>query len=139
MYPITVEDESRMKAQVNSMKAGMMALALALATTTGCVLVVGGDGDVRRADVEWDNSRDTGVTSRSIGTDGRLAREVGARISVDTALSGQDVTVSSSGDVVTLHGRVTDITLLEHAMRVAADVPGVARVVSRLTVEMEAG
>ena len=138
MYLIGVENEVRMKVQLNSRKAGMLALVLALATTTGCVLVVGGDGDVRRADVEWDNSRDTGVTSRSIGVDGRLAREVGARFSIDTALSGQDITASSSGDVVTLHGRVSDITLLEHAMRVAADVPGVARVVSRLTVEMEA-
>lgn len=127
-----------MKVQVKPSKAGTLALALALATTTGCVLVVGGDGDVRRADVEWDNTRDAGVTTRSIGADGRLAREVGARISVDTALSGQDITVASNGDVVTLHGRVSDVTLLEHAMRVAADVPGVARVVSRLTVEMEA-
>jgi len=116
-----------------------LTLVVAMTTATGCVLVVGGERDVRRADVEWSSNRDDGFTARSIGADGRLAREVGARISVDSALSGQDITVSSSGDVVTLHGRVNDIALLEHVMRVAADVPGVARVVSRLTVEMEAG
>lgn len=130
-----------MKTGMASISAAAMALTLAVAMTTasGCVLVVGGERDVRRADVEWSSNREDGFTARSIGANGRLAREVGARISVDSALAGQDITVSSSGDVVTLHGRVNDIALLEHAMRVAADVPGVARVVSRLTVEMEAG
>jgi|GEM_PF-3556247 len=130
-----------MKTGMASGSAAALALTLvvAMTTATGCVLVVGGERDVRRADVEWSSNRDDGFTARSIGADGRLAREVGARISVDSALSGQDITVSSSGDVVTLHGRVNDIALLEHVMRVAADVPGVARVVSRLTVEMEAG
>lgn len=130
-----------MKTGMASSSAAALALTLAVAMTTasGCVLVVGGERDVRRADVEWSSNRDDGFTARSIGANGRLAREVGARISVDSALAGQDITVSSSGDVVTLHGRVNDIALLEHVMRVAADVPGVARVVSRLTVEMEAG
>jgi len=130
-----------MKAAVSSRTAGALALTLAMVmtTATGCVLVVGGERDVQRADVEWSSDRNDGFTARSIGANGRLAREVGARISVDTALAGQDITVSSSGDVVTLHGRVNDLALLEHAMRVAVDVPGVARVVSRLTVEMEAG
>lgn len=130
-----------MKTGMASSSAAALALTLAVAMTTasGCVLVVGGERDVRRADVEWSSNRDDGFTARSIGANGRLAHEVGARISVDSALAGQDITVSSSGDVVTLHGRVNDIALLEHVMRVAADVPGVARVVSRLTVEMEAG
>ena len=130
-----------MKTGMASSSAAARALTLAVAMTTasGCVLVVGGERDVRRADVEWSSNRDDGFTARSIGANGRLAHEVGARISVDSALAGQDITVSSSGDVVTLHGRVNDIALLEHVMRVAADVPGVARVVSRLTVEMEAG
>lgn len=111
----------------------MAALALAAAAMTGagCVFVVGdGGGDgYRRADVEWASSRDHGG----------LAREVESRIRMDSSLEREDITVSSTGDVITLHGRVSDLALLEHAMRVAAESPGVKRVVSRLTVTLEAG
>ncbi len=59
------------------------------------------------------------------------------RFAADSALADEDITVSSSTDVVTLHGRLSDAALLEHALRVASGVPGVTRVVSRLTIEME--
>lgn len=137
--------EQVMKTRINWVRAGVLMLAAMAVSTTGCVFVVGGDGAKRGADVEWASDRNAGVTPARVATtsaqpaDGMLAREVDARMRIDSALSREDITVSSTGDVVTLHGRVTDIGRLEHAMRVAADVPGVARVVSRLTVEMEAG
>lgn len=121
----------------------MAALALAAAAMTGagCVFVVGdGGGDgYRRADVEWASSRDHGGSTTTRSVDGGLAREVESRIRMDSSLEREDITVSSTGDVITLHGRVSDLALLEHAMRVAAESPGVKRVVSRLTVTLEAG
>jgi hypothetical protein len=115
--------------------AGALGLALA---SSGCVLVVG-DGSARRGEVEWSGSDDLGASAAVSRVDGELAREVQARIRTDTALSREDITVASAGNVVTLHGRISSLVLLEHVMRVASEVPGVARVVSRLTVEMEAG
>ncbi|MFU8894816.1 MAG: BON domain-containing protein [Gammaproteobacteria bacterium] len=119
-------------------------LAATTLLTTGCVFVVGGDGSKRNAEVEWATDRDYSAAyqrSAAVGprvADGVLAREVQARLRIDSAVAAEDITVSSSGDVVTLHGRVSDVVLLEHVMRVAAEVPDVRRVVSRLTVEMEA-
>lgn len=125
---------------------GMAASLLAATTllTTGCVFVVGGDSAKRNGEVEWATDRDYSAApqrSSAAGArvaDGVLAREVEARLRIDSAVAAEDVTVSSSGDVVTLHGRVSEVALLEHIMRVAAAVPDVRRVVSRLTVEMEA-
>lgn len=134
-----------MKAGVVLCKVAILLLAGTALTATGCVLVVDGNGSTRRGDVEWASDRDHGTTvmrSASAGAtiaDGTLAREVEERVRVDSSLAGEDITISSSGDIVTLHGRVSDIARLEHVMRTAAGVPGVARVVSRLTVELETG
>lgn len=109
-----------------------------LALGSGCVLVIGDDGTPRRGNVEWSDGTDNPpqvVTSR---IDSALARDVAARFEADSALAGEDITVSSDGEVVTLHGRVSGFLLLENAMRIAAETPGVARVISRVTVEMEA-
>jgi osmotically-inducible protein OsmY len=120
-------------------RAAVIALTGAAAVTSGCVLVVGGDRGNPQAEVEWARPSGHGTPAAQQGVNGSLAREVESRIRVDTALASEDISVSSSGNVVTLHGRVSDVSRLEHVMRVAADVPGVARVVSRLTVEMEGG
>jgi len=120
-------------------RVAALALVGAAASATGCVLVVGDGGRGGRGDVEWSTSGDRAVTTEVRASEGGLAREVESRIRMDSALAREDITVSSSGSVITLHGRVSDIVLLEHVMRVAAEVSGVARVVSRLTVEMEAG
>ncbi len=118
----------------------LLVLAGALAATGGCVLIVDGDsGKARRADVEWASNQDQAETVYTGIADGALAREVESMIRVDDELVREDITVSSSGDVVTLHGRLSSIALLERAMRIASEVQGVSRVVSRLTVEMEAG
>ena len=116
------------------------ALALCVATLAagGCVVVVDGEG-VHRAkssDVEWADPSEPAAETSAVA-DGSLAREVRSRFMADTSLAEQDITVSSSADIVTLHGRLDDPVLLEHALRVASEVPGVTRVVSRLTIEME--
>ena len=129
-----------MRAQFKTRAVLVLAVAALVVTSAGCVLVVGGDRKVGGgSDVEWSGARESTVAARGTVNDDRLAREVRARIRLDSALEDEDITVSSRGEVVTLHGRVSDVARLEHAMRVAADVPGVTRVVSRLTIEMEAG
>lgn len=117
----------------------LLLTAVGALMTSGCVFVVGGNGKTDSGEVEWSTSRSSATPMQAPIADSRLAREVEARLKIDTALGDQDITVSSRGDVVTLHGRVNEVAILEHAMRVAADVPGVARVISRVTVEMEAG
>ena len=115
-----------------------LALCAAVVTAGGCVLVVDGDGVHRaKSDVEWARVSESEPASASAAADGALARDVRSRFAADTVLAEEDITVSSSDDVVTLHGRLSDAALLEHALRVAAEVPGVTRVVSRLTIEME--
>lgn len=121
-------------------RLGVAVLVLAgmALVTSGCVLIVDGDsGKARRADVEWETNHVQGETVYTGVADGTLAREVESRIRLDDELAREDITVSSLGNVVTLHGRLSNVTLLERAMRIATEVPGVARVVSRLTVEME--
>jgi osmotically-inducible protein OsmY len=115
-----------------------LALCAAALAASGCVVVVDGEGVHRgKSDVEWANVSEPAPTMSDAPADGGLAREVRTRFMADTALAAEDITVSSSADVVTLHGRLSDAALLEHALRVAAEVPGVSRVVSRMTIEKE--
>lgn len=126
--------------QMNFVSTRIPALVLCAAALAagGCVLVVDGEGVHRgQSDVEWARVSEPDPASSNAAADGGLAREVRSRFSADTALAAEDITVSSSDDVVTLHGRLSDAALLEHALRVASEVPGVTRVVSRLTIEME--
>lgn len=121
------------------MRVAMVATCLALASAaSGCVLVVGGNGP-DRGTVEWASASASSapVTARSATADGVLARDVQARFRIDSMVAEEDITVSSRGHTVTLHGRASNVDVLGHALRVAADTPGAARVVSRLTVEME--
>ena len=126
-----------MKRVMDLRRAAVLALAATMSIATGCVLVVGNEGRPARGDVEWSAGWDRETTVAPTSVDHSLARDVEARLGMDSSLAGQDLTVSSSGDVVTLHGRVSDLALLDNAVRTAADVPGVARVVSRVTVDVE--
>lgn len=121
----------------NGHSAGMALFMIVAILTAGCVVVVDGHEREGRDDAEWSRSWGSASRAEAASTDGSLAREVQSLLGHDPDLSGQDITVSSSGNVVTLHGRVAGLKLLEKAMRVAAAAPGVSRVVSRLTVEME--
>jgi len=118
-------------------RSTVLAALTALAMSSGCVLVIGNEATPGRGNVEWSHQADkaTGVETSQVDT--TLAGEVAARFEADSALAGEDITVASSGDVVTLHGRVSDLLRLENAMRIASETPGVARVVSRVTVETE--
>lgn len=112
-----------------------VAALVAAGLASGCVVVVDGE---RGQDEEWGVS--WGGSSQEVDPASprdELAREVSARLASEPGLSGQDITVSSREGVVTLHGRVESVTTLEEAMNVAAEVPGVSRVVSRLTVVRE--
>lgn len=116
---------------------GLVVIAGAVAAT-GCVLVIDGDGSPRRVStVEWSDTENDSSQSGPTREGRALAREVESRLRADSALAGEDLTVSSSEEVVTLHGRVGEMLLLENAMRIAAGTPGVQRVVSRVTVEKE--
>ncbi len=109
------------------------ALILAATLTSGCVVVVGDRPDGSEDwDVSWGDSSDV---QRTVSDDA-LAKEVSRRLAA-SAVGGQDVTVSERDTVVTLHGRVDSVEALDEAMAVAADTPGVTRVVSRLTVVRE--
>lgn len=128
-----------MTSRQNSRRAVIALVAAGAVMASGCVVVVGGEGNQRRADVEWSTGTDHTTSAAPAREDGALAREVESRIRLDTALAGEDISVSSSGGTVTLHGRVGELAVLEHVVRVAADVPGVTRVVSRLTVDVVVG
>ena len=109
--------------------------ALALTAASGCVVVV---GDGRDGGEDWEVSWAGGQEVVRVGSqEDELAREVSSRLAGSTA-AGQDISVSSRDGVVTLHGRVDSVAVLEEAMNVASATPGVARVVSRLTVDPEA-
>ncbi|MEJ2513716.1 MAG: BON domain-containing protein [Gammaproteobacteria bacterium] len=108
-------------------------LLLAAALVSGCVVVVDDRPDGSDDwDVSWAGSSDV----QRVASDDALAKEVSRRLAA-TAAGDQDVSVSERDAVVTLHGRVDSVAALEEAMAVAADTPGVSRVVSRLTVVRE--
>jgi osmotically-inducible protein OsmY len=135
-------DDREQLMNYSNKRPGTVALVLAgvMLATGGCVLIVDGEGGkVRRADVEWESNHRQAETVQAGVADGTLAREVESRIRLDDELAREDITVSSTGDIVTLHGRLSKVALLERALRIASEVQGVSRVVSRLTVEMEAG
>ena len=114
------------------LRAAVLVAALA-GFASGCVVVVGDRGQDEEWDVHWAGSDEV---DRATPSDG-LAREVSSRVAAEPALAGQDITVSAREGVVTLHGRVDSLEALEDAMTLAAQTPGVTRVVSRLTVVRE--
>jgi hypothetical protein len=116
----------------DKLRAAVLVAALA-GFASGCVVVVGDRGQDEEWGVHWAGSDEV---DRSTPSDG-LAREVSSRMAADPALAGQDITVSAREGVVTLHGRVDSVEALEDVMTLAAQTPGVTRVVSRLTVVRE--
>jgi len=119
-------------------RLGMLAIVAGALAATGCVLVIDGDGKPRQVStVEWSDTGNGDLRLGPTREDESLAREVESRLRADSALADADLTVSSSGEMVTLHGRVGQLILLENAMRIAGETPGVERVVSRVTVESE--
>src|SRR5215467_7287237 len=71
-------------------------------------------------------------------TDQQVAADVQKKISADNNIPDKQVTVSSTGGVVTLSGNVTSDAARNAAANDAAQVPGVKTVVNNLQVTGEA-
>lgn len=63
-----------------------------------------------------------------------LAERVRQALRDDAGVDTRDISVSASGNVITLNGRVPASRQRDQAVRTAAAVSGVGRVVNRLTV-----
>ena len=111
--------------------SAVLAAALVLG---GCVVVVDGTGEV---DTEWASSYSESRAEQA-EEDKALARAVSDALASDPDLGGQDISVSAYRDTVTLHGRALTPVDVDRALKTAAATPGVARVVSRLSVEVKA-
>lgn len=127
-----------MKTSMVIRRLSALAIIATAVAATGCVLVIDGDGSPPRVStVEWSDTGEGTVQAARSREEDVLAREVESRLRADSALADADLTVSASGQVVSLHGRVGEMLLLENALRIAGETPGVQKVVSRVTVEME--
>jgi len=98
---------------------------------SGCVVVVGDSGTETR----WASMSSDDVEIESAGN-ALLAKNVSKALSSDTILRDEDISVSARNGVVSLHGRVSSVEALQHAVNVATDVADVETVVSRLSVEI---
>lgn len=104
--------------------------------TTGCVIVV--DGTEDSPDAHWIGDYETKVEVRREEND-VLAQRVSERLAQESSLNLEDIKVSASNSVVTLHGRLHDVETLQQTMDIAGSVDGVRRVVSRITLDIRGG
>jgi hypothetical protein len=110
----------------------MAALAAGVMLAQGCVIVVDGTGETETGWASsWESEREAELEANQA-----LAREVTRRFAADPLLKGLDIEVAARGGAVALHGRVPDTSALDHALKVAAQTPGVETVMSRLSVEI---
>jgi len=105
--------------------------AASLAGLGGCVIVVDGKGDMES---EWASTWEAENESATEANK-TLAREVSAVLAADSLLSGEEINVSARRGAVALHGKVSSTAAVDRALQLAADVPGVESVVSRLSVQ----
>ena len=116
----------------------IMTLAVVLSAmlaASGCIVVVGDKDDDDGVEAGWISSYDEKATARR-ESNSDLADRVSRRLDALPALQAEDITVSASGEVVTLFGRLDDFTSLQQAVTAAGEVDGVSRVVSRITLDM---
>ncbi|MCW8846136.1 MAG: BON domain-containing protein [Gammaproteobacteria bacterium] len=116
------------------MKSGYLYAILAasfLVSLGGCVIVVDGKGDM---ETEWASTWEAENESAAEANK-RLAREVSAVLAADSLLAGEEINVSARRGAVALHGKVGNTAAVDRALQLAADVPGVESVVSRLSVQ----
>jgi osmotically-inducible protein OsmY len=114
----------------------LIALSVFLMTVvfgTGCVIVVDGTDD--SPDAHWMASYESDSDARRESND-LLARKVSDRLAEETSFDAEDISVSASHKVVTLHGRLHDMASLEQVVDLAGGVDGVERVVSRITLDV---
>ncbi len=113
----------------------LAAAILAVGLTSGCVVVVGDTDDGSGVDAGWISSYEEESSTRR-EDNAVLADRVSRRLDEVPALQTEDITVSASGEIVTLFGRLNDIEHLQQAVTAAAEVEGVGRVVSRITLDV---
>src|SRR6266576_6741276 len=75
-----------------------------------------------------------GTACSKVASDGQVTSEVESRLNADSGLQGKQLTVQTSGGVVTLSGRVDNDAQRNAASRYASMVPGVKQVVNNLQV-----
>jgi hypothetical protein len=76
-----------------------------------------------------------GAACSKVAGDSEVTSEVHSRLSADSGLQGKQLTVQTSGGVVTLSGTVDNDAQRDAASRYASSVPGVKQVVNNLQVE----
>jgi osmotically-inducible protein OsmY len=107
----------------------------AMLAASGCIVVVGDKDEDDGIQAGWISSYDEQATARR-ESNADLADRVSRRLDAVPALQSEDITVTAAGEVVTLFGRLSDFTSLEQAVAAASEVDGVARVVSRITLDL---
>jgi hypothetical protein len=107
----------------------------AMLAASGCIVVVGDKGEDDGVEAGWISSYDEKATARR-ENNAELAQRVSRRLDEVPALQAEDITVSAAGEVVTLFGRLNDFASLQRAVTAASEVDGVARVVSRITLDL---
>jgi BON domain len=75
-----------------------------------------------------------GAACSKVAGDSEVTSEVQSRLSADSGLQGKQLTVQTSGGVVTLSGTVDNDAQRDAASRYASSVPGVKQVVNNLQV-----
>ena len=75
-----------------------------------------------------------GAACSKVAGDNEVTSEVQSRLSADSGLQGKQLTVQTSGGVVTLSGTVDNDAQRDAASRYASSVPGVKHVVNNLQV-----
>ncbi|HEY1773026.1 MAG TPA: BON domain-containing protein [Gammaproteobacteria bacterium] len=100
-----------------------LTLCAAMANLSGCVLAVGNGGD------------DDGSTwSSADSRDSNLAHTVRANLNADQATEYADLSVSTDHDRVRLSGTVHSVDVLEKAVQLTLDTPGVRSVSCHIVV-----
>lgn len=82
-----------------------------------------------------DAGKDIALATGAAVTDGWLTTKVKAKFADETALERSDISVETTGQVVTLNGSVRSSAARSRAVEIAAGTDGVARVVDRLVVK----
>lgn len=117
-------------------KISMVLAAFATAgLLNGCILVVHDSEDGRDVDAGWASNYEDKATARR-ENNAVLADRVSRKLDEVPELRAEDITVSATGEVVTLFGRMSSVDHLERALETARGVEGVERVVSRITLDI---
>lgn len=112
---------------------GLIPVVASVMALQGCVVVVGDSGTETRWASTWSEEQEVISAEND-----KLAKEVSRLLAEDPMLSGKDLSVAARKGVVSLHGRVDSLAMLERAVSIASATPGVSSVISRMSVEVPA-